>query len=148
MLKLGQIRAAKGSTKNNKRLGRGQSSGQGGTAGKGHKGQKARKSGNVRAGFEGGQMPLYRRLPKRGFTNHFAKEYAIINLDKLNETNLKEITLTTLKEAGVLKTKLNKLKILGNGDIKKAVNIKAHAATKSAQEKVKKAGGSLEIVIK
>ena len=98
MLRLGEIRKAKGSNKNTKRLGRGPGSGQGKTAGKGHKGQQARAGGRVRLGFEGGQMPLYRRVPKKGFTNVFRQEFAIINLDKISQLSLKEISLETLKK--------------------------------------------------
>ena len=145
MLRLGEIRKAKGSTRDTKRLGRGQSSGQGGTAGKGHKGQKARAGGRVRAGFEGGQNPLYRRVPKRGFTNIFAKEFAIINLTDLETAGLAEVSLVILKEKGILKTKFTNLKVLGTGTIKKAIKIKTAAISKSAREKIEKAGGSVEI---
>lgn len=146
MLKLGEIKNAKGAHKETKRLGRGQSSGQGGTAGKGHKGQKARSGGRVRFGFEGGQMPLYRRVPKRGFHNLFSKEFAIINLKDLETAGLTDVSLETLKKAGKLKTPKKMLKVLGTGEIKKALKIKAHAVSASAKQKIEKAGGSVEIV--
>ena len=145
MLRLGEIRKAKGSTRDTKRLGRGQGSGQGGTAGKGHKGQKARAGGRVRAGFEGGQNPLYRRVPKRGFTNIFAKKFAIINLTDLDKAGLPEVSLAILKEKGLMKTSFTTLKVLGSGTIKKAMKIKVDAISKSAREKIEKAGGSVEI---
>jgi large subunit ribosomal protein L15 len=147
MLKLGMIKNAKGAHKNTKRLGRGASSGQGGTAGKGHKGQKARSGGHIRLGFEGGQMPLYRRLPKKGFSNAvFKKQYAIINLSDLDKLNYNEISLEILKDNKKIKTSYNMLKILGNGDIKKPIKVKAHAVSDSARQKIEKAGGSVEII--
>ena len=146
MLKLGEIRNSRGATKQRKRLGRGSGSGQGAQAGKGHKGQKARTGGSVRLGFEGGQMPLYRRQPKRGFTNIFRTEYAVINVGDLADAGISEISLETLKKAGALKTPLTHLKILGTGELKKALKIKAHAVSESAKAKIEKAGGTIEIV--
>jgi large subunit ribosomal protein L15 len=146
MLRLGEIRNATGAQRETKRLGRGRSSGQGKTAGKGHKGQFARTGGKVRRGFEGGQMPLYRRIPKRGFTNIFGTDYAIINVGDLETFSQAEVTLQSLKETGALKTRLDKLKILGNGDLKKALTIKAHAVSASAKDKIEKAGGTIEIL--
>ncbi len=146
MLRLGEIRNAKGATHQRKRLGRGQGSGQGSTAGKGNKGQLARAGGRARLGFEGGQMPLYRRLPKRGFTNHFEKKYAIINLSQVEAAKLKEVTLEELKAAGTLKTSRKYLKVLGMGSLAMPVKIKAHAFSESAKEKITKAGGSFEIL--
>ncbi len=148
MLQLGNIKKTRGATKQRKRLGRGSGTGQGGQAGKGHKGQKARTGGSVRLGFEGGQMPLYRRVPKRGFTNIFRQEYAVINLADLERANVKDVSLENLKQAGVLKTKHSLLKVLGTGDIKKALNVKAHAISTSAKEKIEKAGGKVEILAK
>lgn len=147
MLQLGNIRNSKGATKQRKRLGRGTGTGQGAQAGKGHKGQKARTGGTVRAGFEGGQMPMYRRLPKRGFTNIFRVEYAVINLRELAKSGLKDITLESLSTAGVLKTKLKQLKVLGTGDIKTAITVHAHAFSATAKEKIEKAGGKAELIV-
>ncbi len=146
MLKLGNIKNAKGATKQRKRLGRGVGTGQGAQAGKGHKGQKARSGGTVRAGFEGGQMPLFRRLPKRGFTNIFKTQYALVNLQDLQRMGIKEVSLQGLKEAGLLKTKHDRLKVLGKGDVKSAIRVTAHAISESAKAKIEKAGGSVEIV--
>ncbi len=146
MLRLGEIKNAVGAHRDVKRLGRGQGSGRGGTAGKGNKGQLARTGGKVRRGFEGGQMPLYRRIPKRGFTNIFRKQYAVINLDDLSRLSMVEISLESLKSAGALKTPYNALKILGRGDINKPIKIRAHAISDSAKQKIEKAGGSVEIV--
>jgi len=131
-----------------KRLGRGIGSGHGKTSGKGHKGQWARSGGGVRAGFEGGQIPLVRRLPKRGFTNNFEKQYSCINVGDLN--NFKAGTIVSaelLKEKGVLaKIEPYGLKILGNGELKVALTIQAAAFTKGAQDKIKKAGGKAEVI--
>ncbi len=146
MLKLGNIKNAKGATKQRKRLGRGVGTGQGAQAGKGHKGQKARTGGTVRAGFEGGQMPMFRRLPKRGFTNIFKIKFAVLNLQDLQRIGVKEVTLDGLKKDGHLKTKYDRLKILGKGEIKTAVKLKVHAISESAKAKIEKAGGSVEIV--
>jgi len=146
MLRLGEIRNAKGAHREIKRLGRGAGSGRGQTAGKGSKGQLQRTGGTVRRGFEGGQMPLYRRLPKRGFTNIFARDFAIINLADLERAGLTEVSLETLKKAGVLKTRSKALKVLGTGNLTKAMKITAHAISDSAKAKVEKAGGSVELV--
>ncbi len=146
MLKLGEIRNARGATSETRRRGRGSSSGRGGTAGKGHKGQLARAGGRVRLGFEGGQMPLYRRLPKRGFTNHFSKEFAVINLADLNESEIKDVSIESLKESGLLKTKLDRLKVLGTGTVERALTVKAHAISESAKKKIEKAGGTVQIL--
>ena len=118
MLRLGEIRNAKGAHKEVKRLGRGAGSGRGQTAGKGSKGQLQRTGGKVRRGFEGGQMPLYRRLPKRGFNNIFGKKYAVLNIGDLESLTAVEISLESLKAAGALKTPRKLLKILGHGDLK------------------------------
>lgn len=146
MLKLGQLKNSKGATKQRKRLGRGPGSGQGQQAGKGHKGQTARTGGGIRLGFEGGQMPLYRRLPKRGFTNLFRKNFAVVNLSEIAKSGLKEVTLESLKQSGVLKTKHSLLKVLGSGELKGAVQVKAHAISESAKAKIEKAGGKVEIL--
>ena len=146
MLRLGEIKNAKGAHRDNKRLGRGAGSGRGQTAGKGSKGQLQRTGGKVRRGFEGGQMPLYRRVPKRGFTNIFAKDYAVINVGDLELFTGSEVTLETLKASGLLKTKFELLKVLGMGSIKKALKLKVHAISGSAKEKIEKAGGSVELI--
>lgn len=140
---LNQLKAPKGATKNRKRLGRGESSGHGKTSGKGHKGQKARAGGFHKVGFEGGQMPLARRLPKRGFTNIFRKDYAVVNLDALANLpdTVTEVDATVLKECGLIKKVLGGLKVLGNGEIKRALTVKAKKFSKTAQEKIEKAGG-------
>jgi large subunit ribosomal protein L15 len=149
MLQLNTIRAHVGATQKKKRLGRGQGSGLGQTAGKGDKGQLARSGGSVRPGFEGGQMPLYRRLPKRGFTNIHRRTTAILNLAVLNTLDpqaIKTVTLESLRAAGAIKGRFDRLTILGTGDVKKAFQIKAHKVTPSAQEKIEKAGGKIELI--
>ena len=152
MLGLHNLKPAKGATKGKKRVGRGPGSGLGKTAGRGHKGQKSRSGYSSRPGFEGGQMPLQRRLPKRGFTNIFKKEWVEVNVSELEkrfEANA-EITPDALVEAGVCaKRKLSTgagLAILGKGDLTKALKISAHRVTKGAREKIEKAGGSVEII--
>ncbi|MCF6465281.1 50S ribosomal protein L15 [Clostridium sp. Cult2] len=138
-----------GGTKKRKRVGRGIGSGYGKTSGKGHKGQKSRSGGGVRPGFEGGQMPLIRRLPKRGFTNIFAKEYAIINVEDLNkfEDNT-VITPEFLINEGVIKRgkAIDGVKVLGDGDINKKLTVKAHKFSKTAAEKIEAAGGKVEVI--
>lgn len=138
-----ELRAPKGATKNKKRLGRGESSGLGKTSGKGHKGQKARSGGYHKVGFEGGQMPLARRLPKRGFRNIFKKSFATLNVEDLNRLpeDIKEIDVETLIKLKFVKKELDGLKILGNGELKRALSVKARKFTKTAQEKIEKAGG-------
>jgi large subunit ribosomal protein L15 len=146
-MKIEDLRPAEGSKKRPKRIGRGIGSGHGKTSTKGHKGQKARSGGAKGPGFEGGQMPLQRRLPKRGFTNApFKKEYAVLNLKDVERLGLEEITPDVLKEKGILKDIKNGLKILGDGDIKKPVRIKAHAFSKTAIEKLKAVGASFEVI--
>ena len=138
-----------GGVKAKKRLGRGIASGTGKTAGRGHKGQKARSGGGVRPGFEGGQMPLFRRLPKRGFTNIFKKQYAIVNVEALNQfDNGSDVTLDTLVERGIVKRSdaVDGLRVLGNGEINVSVNVKAEHFTKSAAEKIEAAGGKVEVI--
>lgn len=142
---LNELKPPKGAVKNKKRLGRGESSGLGKTAGKGHKGQKSRAGGYHKVGFEGGQMPLARRLPKRGFTNIFRMEYAIVNLADLNklDASLTEINLDVLKKQGLIKKEFSGLKILGQGELKRALTISAKKFSESAKEKITKAGGKV-----
>ncbi len=146
-MKLHELRPNPGSNKDRKRLGRGTASGQGKTAGRGQDGQKSRSGGGVRPGFEGGQMPLYRRLPKRGFTNVFATEYAEINVEVLNRfEDGAEITPELLKQTGILKKQLDGVKVLGNGEITKKLTVKANKFSKSAVEKIEAAGGKVEVI--
>ncbi|WP_425059827.1 50S ribosomal protein L15 [Sporomusa carbonis] len=146
-MKLHELAPAPGSKKVRTRVGRGLGSGLGKTSGKGHKGQKARAGGGVRPGFEGGQKPLYLRLPKRGFTNKFAKEYSEINVADLNRfDNGAVVDLEALVEAGVVKKVLDGLRILGNGELTKALTVKANGFTKSAAEKIQAAGGTVEVI--
>jgi len=146
-MKIEDLRPAEGSKKRPKRIGRGIGSGHGKTSTRGHKGQKARSGGAKGPGFEGGQMPLKRRLPKRGFTNApFKKEYAVLNLKEVERLGLEEITPDVLKEKGILKDIKDGLKILGDGEIKRPVRIKAHAFSKRAIEKLKAAGASIEVI--
>lgn len=146
-MKLHELQPAPGSRKARKRVGRGIGSGYGKTAGRGHKGQNARSGGGVRPGFEGGQMPLYRRLPKRGFTNPTRKEYAIVNLDTLNRfADGSTITPESLKENGVVKNLKDGLKILGDGELKVKLTVKAHKFSRSAVEKIEAAGGKTEVI--
>ncbi len=146
-MKLHELSPAPGSTKEAFRKGRGTGSGNGKTSGKGHKGQNARSGGGVRPGFEGGQMPLSRRLPKRGFVNIFATTYATINvsdLDKFEDGAV--VDAQALKEAGLLKKTLDGVKILGNGEVSKKLTVKAAAFSGSAKEKIEKAGGKAEVI--
>ena len=146
-MKLHELSPAAGSTKAPYRKGRGAGSGNGKTAGKGHKGQNARSGGGVRPGFEGGQLPLYRKLPKRGFTNRFATQYAIVNLADLDVfENGAVIDLDTLVANGMIKKTYDGLKVLGDGEITKAFTVKANAFSKSAQEKIEAAGGRVEVI--
>ena len=147
-MKLHELRPAEGAVSSKKRLGRGTATGQGKTSGRGQKGQKSRLGGGVRVGFEGGQMPLYRRLPKRGFKNPFKKVYTLVNVETLNRfENGTEITAELLKETGVIsKIQKDGVKILGEGNLEKAVTVKAAKFTASAQEKIEKAGGKAELV--
>ena len=146
-MKLFELKPAEGSTKAVYRKGRGIASGHGKTAGKGHKGQKARSGGGVRPGFEGGQMPLSRRIPKRGFNNIFATEYVAVNVDRLNDFEAGAIVdADALIEAGIIKKTLDGVKILGNGEITKALTVRAAKFSKSAKEKIEAAGGKTEVV--
>lgn len=146
-MKLNEMKYTEGSRKARKRLGRGHGSGTGKTSGKGNKGQNARSGGGVRLGFEGGQTPLYRRLPKRGFTNFNRKEYAIVNVEALEVfENGTEVTPELLKETGLVKKELNGIKILGNGELSKKLTVKAAKFSKSAQAIIEKAGGKVEVI--
>ena len=141
---LAGLRPHKGADKKDtKRRGRGIGSGWGGTAGKGHKGQKARAGGRVRRGFEGGQMPLYRRLPKFGFTNQFRVEYNIVNLSELNKFD-GTVTPESLKEKRVVHSGL--VKVLGRGELKKALTVRAHKFSETAKAAIEKAGGKVEVI--
>ncbi|KAJ52243.1 large subunit ribosomal protein L15 [Clostridium tetanomorphum] len=146
-MKLHELRPAEGSKKAPKRVGRGTGSGLGRNAGKGEKGQKARSGGGVRPGFEGGQMPLYRRLPKRGFTNIFAKRFAAINVDRLNIfENGTVVTPELLIEKGIIGKVYDGVKILANGELEKSLTVKAAKFSKAAAEKIEAAGGKVEVI--
>lgn len=147
-MKIAELRPAEGSRKRKKRVGRGPGSGHGKTACRGHKGQKSRSGGGVSPGFEGGQMPLHRRLPKRGFKNEpFKKVYAIINLkglDKVKDVDV--ITPDILMERGIIKNLKDGLKVLGDGEIDRPITIKAHAFSETARKKIEQAGGKIEVI--
>lgn len=146
-MNLSELKPNEGAKRNRTRKGRGHGSGLGKTAGKGHKGQKARAGKGVRPGFEGGQMPLYRRLPKRGFTNINSKEIIAINVDRLNIfEDGTEVTIDVLKETGVIKNPKDGVKILGNGDLNKKLTVKVNQYSKSAVEKIEAAGGKAEVI--
>ncbi|WP_394191202.1 50S ribosomal protein L15 [Paenisporosarcina quisquiliarum] len=146
-MKLHELKPAEGSRGVRKRKGRGIGSGNGKTAGKGHKGQNARSGGGVRPGFEGGQNPLFRRLPKRGFTNINRKEYAIVNLDTLNRFDEgTEVTPALLLETGYVSSEKAGIKILGNGSLDRKLTVKAHKFSASAKEAIETAGGQTEVV--
>lgn len=146
-MKLNELKPAPGAKTSPKRVGRGVGSGLGKTSARGHKGQKARSGGGVRPGFEGGQMPLSRRLPKRGFTNIFAKEYAIINVSDLNQfEDGTVVTAELLLETRIIRKALDGLKVLGNGEMTKKLTVKATKFTQSAAEKIAAAGGTAEVV--
>ena len=145
-MKLHELSPAAGSAKAAWRKGRGTGSGNGKTAGKGHKGQNARSGGGVRPGFEGGQLPLYRKLPKRGFNNKFAKEYAIVNVSDLNKfENGATVTIESLIANGLASTATDGLKVLGNGELKKALTVEAKVFSATAKEKIEAAGGKAEV---
>jgi large subunit ribosomal protein L15 len=147
-MKLHELRPSEGAFKTSKRLGRGTGSGLGKTSGKGHKGQNARSGGGVRPGFEGGQLPLFRRLPKRGFSNaKFKVEYATINVSDLdNFEDGAVVTPELLKEMGIVKKQLAGIKVLGNGTLEKKVTIKAHKFSAKAVEQIEKLGGKAEVI--
>ena len=146
-MKLHELKPAQGSRKVRNRVGRGTSSGNGKTSGRGQKGQKARSGGGVRPGFEGGQTPLFRRLPKRGFTNVNAKEYALVNLDQLNVfEDGTEVTPALLKEAGIVRNFKSGVKVLGNGELTKKLTVKAAKFSKSAEAAITAKGGPIEVI--
>lgn len=146
-MKLHELKPAEGSRQVRNRVGRGTSSGNGKTAGRGQKGQKARSGGGVRLGFEGGQTPLFRRLPKRGFTNINRKEYAVVNLDTLNKfEDGTEITPALLVESGIIKNEKSGIKILADGTLDKKLTVKAAKFSKAAQSAIEAAGGSVEVI--
>ena len=147
-MKLHELSPAAGSTKERKRIGRGAGSGQGKTAGKGHKGQKARAGRGMRAGFEGGQMPLQRRLPKRGFNNIFRKEIVAVNVADLEARfeNGAVVDVESLKQVGLVKNSFDGIKILGNGELTKKLTVKADAFSESAKQKIEAAGGKTEVI--
>lgn len=146
-MKLNELKATEGSRRNRKRVGRGTSSGYGKTSGRGQKGQLARSGGKTRLGFEGGQMPLYRRMPKRGFNNTNRKEYAIINLNDLNKFEAgSEVTIDSLKEAGIVKKELAGVKLLANGKLDVKLTVKVNKVSESAKKAVETAGGTVEVI--
>jgi len=146
-MKLHELQLAEGSRKERKRVGRGMASGHGKTSGRGHKGQKARSGGGVRPGFEGGQMPLFQRLPKRGFTNINRKEYAVVNLETLNRfEDGTEVTPELLIETGIVRNEKSGIKILGNGELKKKLTVRAHKFSASAKKAIEDAGGQTEVI--
>jgi large subunit ribosomal protein L15 len=144
-MNLSNIHAPKNATEKRKRVGRGMGSGMGKTSTRGHKGQRSRTGSRMIRGFEGGQMPLHRRMPKRGFTNIFRKEYNIVSLERLVELGETMINPDVLRKAGVIKTK-HPVKILGDGELTVALTVSAHKFSKSAQEKITKAGGKVEVL--
>ncbi|MDE1548103.1 50S ribosomal protein L15 [Jeotgalibaca caeni] len=146
-MKLHELEATQGSRKERNRVGRGSSSGNGKTAGRGHKGQKARSGGGVRLGFEGGQNPLFRRIPKRGFTNINRKDYAIINLDDLNRFEEgTEVTPALLIESKVVRDEKSGIKVLAKGAVEKKLTVKAHKFSEAAKEAIEAAGGTVEVI--
>jgi large subunit ribosomal protein L15 len=145
IMNLSNIRAPKKAAENKKRVGRGMGSGMGKTSARGHKGQRSRSGSRMMRGFEGGQMPLHRRMPKRGFTNIFRKEFNIVSLERLVALGETTITPDVLRKAGVIKTK-HPVKILGDGELSSAITVHAHKFSKSAQEKITKAGGTFEVL--
>ena len=146
-MKMHELNAPVGATRNPKRKGRGTATGQGKTAGRGMNGQNSRSGGGVRLGFEGGQMPLYRRIPKRGFKNIFAKELAIVNVEALNVfDDGMEVTPDLLLAAGLIKKELDGVKVLGEGNLEKKLTVKADKFSQSAVEKIEAAGGKAEVI--
>ncbi len=147
-MKLHELSPVPGSTKERKRIGRGPASGQGKTAGKGHKGQKARAGRGMRIGFEGGQMPLQRRIPKRGFNNIFRKEFATVNIASLDKVfnDGDVVTIEALVNSGLVKKTLDGVKVLGNGEIAKKLTVQVNAYSETAKSKIEAAGGKAEVV--
>ena len=145
-MKLHELKPAEGSAKSNWRRGRGPGSGNGKTGGKGHKGQNARSGGGVRPGFEGGQIPLYRRLPKKGFHNHFAKTYSILNVSDLEAfENDAVVTAEALAEKGIVRNGFDAIKVLGNGELTKKLTVEASVFSATAKEKIEAVGGKCEV---
>ncbi|EAC8232107.1 TPA: 50S ribosomal protein L15 [Listeria monocytogenes] len=146
-MKLHELKPSEGSRKERNRVGRGTGSGNGKTSGRGHKGQKARSGGGVRLGFEGGQLPLFRRIPKRGFTNINRKEFAIVNLDVLNRfEDGTEVTPELLVETGIIRNEKSGIKILSDGNIEKKLTVKANKFSAAAKEAIEAAGGKTEVI--
>ena len=146
-MKLHELKAPAGSSRDRKRRGRGTATGQGKTGGRGMNGQKSRSGGGVRLGFEGGQMPLYRRIPKRGFTNVWAKDYAEVNVERLNAFEAGTVvTEEMLKEAGIISKIEDGVKVLGRGELNTSLTVQAHKFSKSAVEKIESAGGKAEVI--
>lgn len=145
-MNLSNLRAPKKANRNRKRVGRGMGSGHGKTSTRGHKGQRSRSGSRSMRGFEGGQMPLHRRMPKRGFTNIFRTEYTVLNLSRLIELNESELTIEKFIAKGLLGKRNDLLKILGDGELTTAITVYAHKFSKSAQEKIEKAGGKAILV--
>ncbi len=145
-MNLSNLRAPRKASENRKRVGRGMGSGMGKTSTRGHKGQRSRSGSRIMRGFEGGQMPLHRRLPKRGFVNIFRTEYEVVNLEKLAGLGDTEITPEVMRKAGMVSSKKSLVKVLGSGELSKALTVHAHKFSKSAQEKIEKAGGKVQVV--
>ncbi len=145
-MNLSNLRPPRKATEKRKRVGRGMGSGMGKTSTRGHKGQRSRSGSRIMRGFEGGQMPLHRRLPKRGFTNIFKTEYEVVNLERLASLGESEITPELLRKVGVVSSKNTLVKVLGQGELTAAITVRAHKFSKSAQEKIEKAGGKIEVV--
>ncbi|MBN2726023.1 50S ribosomal protein L15 [Candidatus Mcinerneyibacteriota bacterium] len=145
-MKLDDLRPAEGSRRNSRRVGRGNGSGWGCTAGRGNNGQKARAGYSRRFGFEGGQMPLYRRVPKRGFKNPFRVEYDIVNVGDLSRVEAEVITVEEMKKSGLVRINAGLVKILGEGDLEKPVTVEAHRFSQTAREKIEKAGGKAQVI--
>jgi len=143
---LSNLRAPKKANSNKKRVGRGMGSGMGKTSTRGHKGQRSRSGSRMMRGFEGGQMPLHRRLPKRGFTNIFRTEYTVVNLDRIAELGVAELTVEALVKHGLLKKRSELIKVLATGELTTAVTVHAHKFSKAAQEKIEKAGGKVVLI--
>ncbi|MGC2108130.1 MAG: 50S ribosomal protein L15 [Candidatus Korobacteraceae bacterium] len=145
-MNLSNLHAPRKSSEKRKRVGRGMGSGMGKTSTRGHKGQRSRSGSRIMRGFEGGQMPLHRRLPKRGFVNIFRTEYEVVNLERLASLGETEITPEVLRKAGVVSSKKTLVKVLGQGELSVALTVHAHKFSKSAQEKIEKAGGTVQVL--
>jgi len=145
-MNLSNLHPPRKASEKRKRVGRGMGSGMGKTSTRGHKGQRSRSGSRIMRGFEGGQMPLHRRLPKRGFTNIFKTEYEVVNLERLASLGENEITPELLRKAGVVSSRKTLVKVLGQGELKGAITVRAHKFSKSAQEKIEKAGGKVEVL--